>query len=297
MRNVYIIIALSAAILLFASPAFAGDNDSTAPAKMQCPKCGKDMDGAWKFCPFDGSALENACPKCGRIFPASHKFCPFDGADLSKNKQGESAVKPENASASAQDNASSTASKQDPQKGAGVKTPEGGVTIENKKPAPNTTAASEFRNRLSNPQTAAESVVEAVIKKDRRYLETAVLWTLYSDFYQKTVPPEKKLPVDEFKKTFLSDILKDMPAGLASEFAFDFSNCSVEAEAISMETSTAVVVLALKQGKTIIGKIEMAFRSIEDLWLVSSMRGEKERAAEPPRPKTGGTPDKKSGGK
>gem|GEM_PF-2097197 len=61
----------------------------------QCPKCGRQWPDKGRFCPADGTPLQEearaepaiaaggkTCPRCGRTWPAGGRFCPVDGTAL-----------------------------------------------------------------------------------------------------------------------------------------------------------------------------------------------------------------------
>jgi len=50
--------------------------------KKQCPKCGREIEEGYSFCPFDASPLGRKCPKCGKVWEAQFQFCPLDSAPL-----------------------------------------------------------------------------------------------------------------------------------------------------------------------------------------------------------------------
>lgn len=50
--------------------------------KRQCPKCGRQVDESFQFCPFDATPLGVKCPSCGRTWDASFQFCPVDSTPL-----------------------------------------------------------------------------------------------------------------------------------------------------------------------------------------------------------------------
>ncbi len=56
-----------------------------APA-VRCPKCGRAVDGRFRFCPFDGAALARTprCSRCGRRLQSDWRFCPWDGAPIER---------------------------------------------------------------------------------------------------------------------------------------------------------------------------------------------------------------------
>lgn len=63
------------------------EDATTAKNKVRCPKCGKAVDAAAKFCPDCGTKMASTsgsvtCPKCGKVVPATAKFCPDCGAPM-----------------------------------------------------------------------------------------------------------------------------------------------------------------------------------------------------------------------
>jgi DNA-directed RNA polymerase subunit M/transcription elongation factor TFIIS len=59
-----------------------------------CPKCGRECEEGWKFCPHCGGNLAQAgsgtipiarkmkCPKCGATYDSRTRFCMKDGTAL-----------------------------------------------------------------------------------------------------------------------------------------------------------------------------------------------------------------------
>lgn len=52
------------------------------PLPFPCPACGKQVGGAFTFCPHCGANLARACPKCKRAVERSWANCAYCGTKL-----------------------------------------------------------------------------------------------------------------------------------------------------------------------------------------------------------------------
>ena len=65
-----------------------------------CPKCLKQVEEKWRFCPHDGTDLSadfksttpigssKVCPRCGKKYDSRVRFCQQDGAELVRPTRG-----------------------------------------------------------------------------------------------------------------------------------------------------------------------------------------------------------------
>jgi hypothetical protein len=52
----------------------------------KCPSCGKDVGGAYAYCPYCGTSLKPVCPSCKKPVNRDWKVCPNCGTSLEPDK-------------------------------------------------------------------------------------------------------------------------------------------------------------------------------------------------------------------
>lgn len=52
----------------------------------KCPNCGKDVGGAYAYCPYCGTSLKPVCPSCKKPVNRDWKVCPNCGTSLEPGK-------------------------------------------------------------------------------------------------------------------------------------------------------------------------------------------------------------------
>jgi hypothetical protein len=261
---VVLIIVLSVCLSMYAG--------EKADGKAKCPACGRDMEKDWKFCPYDGTALVKKCPKCGKEFPGTYKFCPEDGAELEPPggpKKNEDAAA-DDAGKSGTEAADST--KNEDEKSA-EKTGKPGVKVETMKKNMSTTSYESLKAKLANAYQSGDSMLAAIVKKDRDFLRTAILW---DDFYTNIYSGEEPMQADAFKKKFLDDLLAEKPCGLAKALDIKLAEKTISMKSISMGEKDGSAIITVKDTKTRkeTHRILVQTKQVHDLWLVTNIKVE-----------------------